>query len=201
MKKAIILLTLVSFVSLVSNAQLRFGVAPGMSMARIAIAGATGGPLKYKPGLDGGLFLEARLSDNFTIQPEANYSMQGTSVIASDGSTAGSYQFDYLTIPVLVKMYATKQLNFFAGPQIGILLSAKTKSSTSADVNVKSQLKSTNMYAVFGAEYCFANGVFISSRYNLGMQNIAKTGTTELKNKYLSFRIGYSCPLGGSTKK
>jgi hypothetical protein len=129
---------------------------------------------------------------------EANYSAQGAGVVSDDGSNAGSFQFNYITVPLLVKLYGTPRLSFYAGPQVGFLMSAKTKTSGNPETDLKDGLNSTDFYAVFGGEYRFANGVFVSSRYNLGLSNLVEDESlnTEIKNRYFSFRIGYSFALG-----
>lgn len=181
-----------------TNAQsFRLGIAPGIDAARMAISGASGGPLVHRTEVAGGLFAEGVISSTFSVQLEVNYSTQGSGVINADGSTAGAYKLDYVTIPLLAKLYGTRNLSFFAGPQLGILLDAKTKSSGDPDVDVKDQIESTDFYGVFGAEYRFNNGVFVNGRYNVGLSNVIKdkTTNTEIKNRYFSFRVGYSFSL------
>jgi hypothetical protein len=185
-------------VSVVTAQNLRLAVSAGVDASKMAISGASGGPLNYRHDLSGGLAFEAGLSSTFALQLEANYSPQGAGVINDDATTAGSYQLNYITVPLLAKLYATPKLSFYAGPQVGLLISAKTKSSGQEDTDVKDQLTSTDFAAVFGGEYRFANGVFISTRYNLGLANAIEdeTTNTEIKNRYFSFRIGYSFALG-----
>lgn len=189
-----------AFIALTSaNAQnLQFGISGGVDASRMAIAGASGGPLKYRTELAGGLNFEAGLSSNFGLQVEVNYSAQGAGVINDDGSTAGSYQLDYITLPVLVKLYGSPRLSFFAGPQAGFLISAKTKISGDPETDVKDQFKTTDFYAVFGTEYKFANGIFINARYNVGLTNVVdedEMPDTEIKQRYFSFRLGYAFKL------
>jgi hypothetical protein len=199
MKRIIYSVLFITTIVTATNAQsFRIGVSPGIDAARMNISGAGGGPLVYRTELAGGLFGEAVISPVFSVQLEANYSPQGAGVINADGSTAGSYQLDYVTIPLLAKLYGTRNLSFFAGPQLGILLDAKTKSSGDPDTDVKDQIESIDYYGVLGAEYRFANGVFVSGRYNVGLSNVVKdeTSNTEIKNRYFSFRVGYSFSLG-----
>jgi hypothetical protein len=182
-----------------ANAQTwQAGVSGGIDAARIALFGGSGGPLKFKSDLSGGIFAEAGLSSTFGLQIEVNYSRQGTGLVSADGSGAGSINTDYLTIPILVKLYGSPRLSFFAGPQVGLLLSAKTKVQGSPEQDVKEQFKSTGFYAVFGSEYKFANGVFVNARYSLGLDNVVDEDNlpdTEIKQRYLSFRIGYAFKL------
>lgn len=199
MKKHFLSVVVALFIITSVNAQnLQFGISGGIDAARFALSGATGGPLKYKTDLAGGLSLEYGLSSLVGLQLEANYSRQGTGLIAEDGGSAGSFQTDYITVPVLLKLYGSPRLSFFAGPQLGILLSAEQKSIGQEDNDIKDQFKSTTFYAVFGSEYKFANGVFVNARYNVGLDNIAEEdgiGGGEIKHRYFSLRIGYAFKL------
>lgn len=199
MKRHFSCVVIALFVLTSVNAQnLQFGISGGVDASRMAVSGASGGPLKFKTELIGGISLENSLSSVVGIQVEVNYSAQGAGVVSEDGATIGSYQLDYLTIPVLVKLYGSPRLSFFAGPQIGILLNAKTKVSNSPDTDVKDSFKKTDTYAVFGAEYKFANGIFVNARYNVGMTNVIDDNTVpdqEIKNRYFSFRLGYAFKL------
>jgi len=199
MKRIILSVLFISTLVLTTRAQkFRLGIAPGIDASRMAISGASGGPLVYRTEIGGGLFAEAMISPTFSVQLEANYAPQGAGVINADGSTAGSYQLNYITIPLLAKLYGNRNLSFFAGPQLGILLDAKSKSSGDPETDLKEQIESTDFYGVFGAEYRFTNGVFVSGRYNVGLSNVIKDKTTdtEIKNRYFSFRVGYSFSLG-----
>lgn len=200
MKKNLILsfLFIIAAASGAMAQNLRLGVAGGIDASKIAISGASGGPINYRTEPAGGLSLEAVISPVFSVQLEANYSAQGAGVIQDDGSTAGSFQFSYITVPLMAKLYGNRQLSFFAGPQIGFLLSAKSKASGDPETDVKDMLKSTDFYAVFGSEYRFTNGVFVGARYSVGLSNMIEdeSTNTELKNRYFSFRVGYSFALG-----
>ena len=196
-----LILSVVLMIAVISSAiaqNFRVGIAGGIDASKIALSGGSGGPLNFRTEPAGGLSFEAVISPTFSVQLEGNYSAQGTGVTDPEATTAGSYQFSYITIPLLAKLYGNKQLSFLVGPQLGILVKAKTKSSGDPDIDVKDQLETTDFYAVFGAEYRFANGVFISSRYNAGLKNIVKdeSTNTEIKNRYFSFRIGYSFAIG-----
>ncbi len=201
--KQTLILAAFTLSTIVAGAQnLRFGLSAGVDASRMALSGASGGPVVYKTNAAGGLSLEAVLSSKFSLQLDASYSSQGAGVISDDGSTAGSYQFDYVTIPVVAKLYGTKNLSFVVGPQVGILLKANIRSSGNEDTDAKDQLENIDLYAVFGTEYRFDNGIFVSGRYHVGVTNLVKdeSTNTDIKNRYISFRIGYSFPLGGSKK-
>ena len=200
MKKHIICATLFMAMAFTSAQAQNFklGVSAGIDAARMAISGASGGPLKYRTEVVGGLHGELELSRTVGLQLEVNYAAQGAGLASEDLSSIGSYQLNYITVPLLVKLYGTPRLSFFAGPQAGFLLSAKMKSAGQGETDAKDQFKSTDFYGVFGAEYRFDNGIFISGRYNASLSNsfdVDEPGY-EVHNRYFSFRIGYAFSIG-----
>lgn len=198
MKKTIIVLSALVFSFAASKAQeFRLGVSGGIDASRLAISNASGGPLKTKSGITGGLLAEARFSSLFGLQLEVNYSSQGSGIIPDNNEDFGAFQLEYLTIPVLAKLYGTPKFSVYAGPQIGLLLKGEQQQTGEEDRDLKELLKSTDFYAVFGSEYRFSNGIFISGRYHFGLSNIIDSDIepTVLKNRYYSVRIGYSVKL------
>jgi hypothetical protein len=198
MRSFFVCLSLFVLTAATANAQnFRLGISAGIDAARASFSGASGGPVNYKTDIAGGIVAEAVISPLFSVQLEGNYSTQGAAVIHDDASTVGSYNFTYITVPLLAKLNAHKGLSFLAGPQVGFLIDAETQLSGSPDTDAKDMLESIDVYAVFGAEYRFANGVFVGTRYNTGLTNIIKDKTTDqdIKNRYFSFRLGYSFAL------
>lgn len=198
MRRIVVYLSFFVLTVATANAQnFRLGISGGVDAARSAFSGASGAPLNYKTDIAGGIVAEAVISPLFSVQLEGNYSPQGVGVINADATTVGSYNFTYITVPLLAKLNAHKGLSFLAGPQVGFLIDAETKSQGDEDTDVKEQIESIDYYAVFGAEYRFANGVFVGTRYSTGLSNVIKdkTANTEIKNRYFSFRLGYSFSL------
>jgi hypothetical protein len=79
-----ITVNLPTFITITAQ-EFRIGINAGMDAARLSISGGSGGPLKTKAGLTAGITGEARISNVFGIQLEANYSSQGTGIITVDG--------------------------------------------------------------------------------------------------------------------
>lgn len=186
-----LLLTTVSIIN--TNAQrLHAGLSAGIDASRMAVNDASGTPLTYIINPSGGIFVEAGISKVLAIQAEANYSSQGMGGIGV--SSTLSYKFNYVTIPLLLKLYGTRNLCFFAGGQLGILINAKYIYNESAE-DYKDKMKLKDYYAVLGFEYRFDNGVFAGSRYHTGLTDIDTQPDLRIHNRYFSFRIGYSFSL------
>lgn len=189
--KIVLLVFVSAWIVVTSTAQrFRAGLSSGIDASRMAFNEAGGTPLAYKNKLAGGIFTEAVLSKVLSVQAEANYSPQGNAAI--DGQNSRSLNFNYITFPLMLKLYGTKNIAFIAGGQFGILMDAKSKLNNDPAVNYKSRLKSKDYYAIFGVEYCFENGVFAGCRYHDGLTDIALPPAPNFHNRYFSFRIGYS---------
>ena len=183
---------LLSFVFVVAAsaafAQLSGGIRLGMNLAnQKAEALGVSVSADSKVGLLGGLYLTANLSDKIAVQPELLYSSMGSK--SGDISDA----FGYLHIPILLRYNINENFNLHAGPQIGLLLSAKSDGQ-----DIKDQFKGTDFGASLGAGVDFGkfNG---GLRYYLGLSNISDIdtqgipglGDISFKNTSFQIYLGY----------
>ena len=203
MKKTILLLGVSLFALMAVNAQLkhRFIITPGLNIAMTDVSPVgDGSDLKSKIGFDGGVGAEFSFGKYFSIQPEVNFSMQGVKGEGNGSET--TINLNYITVPVFAKVKPVPGFSILAGPQIGFLTSANVKNDNQPEQDLKEVLKSTDVFGVFGLEYQFPVGVFIGVRYQLGFTDIVdEIPGTEVKNRSLTFRVGYSFPFGGAAKK
>jgi len=191
--KYVLLVLFSSSLIMQANAQrIRAGATVGMDASRMALNDAAGTPLTYINKPTGGVFIETMVAKSLGIQAEANYSSQGVGGIAV--GTTLSFKFNYVTIPLLLKLYGSRNFSLLAGAQLGILLDAKYIYN-GVTTDYKDKLTSTDHYALLGAEYRFDNGVFAGARYHTGMTNIETEGLFRMHHRYFSFRIGYSFPI------
>jgi hypothetical protein len=192
MKKiAVCIIGALFFIAVASAQKIRIGIDPGLALAKGKYKPTAGVDQRAIAGFDGGLLADCNVVNRFNIQAEVNFSMQGVEL--NNASTEYSIKLRYITIPVLAKFTAKRGFGVFAGPQLGILSSAKRDVSGGSTSDVKSSFKSSDVYLVFGLEYNFGGGFFFSARYNAGLSQIAKAGTGfEMHNGYSSFRLGYT---------
>ena len=80
-------------------------------------------------------------------------------------------------------------LFFEAGPQLGILASAK-----SVDEDIKDNLNTIDFGYVAGLGYQLETGPMIGLRYNGGISNIVKDGddSDKLRNSAFQLYVGYT---------
>lgn len=198
MKK--IMLTAVAVMAFAfSNAQgTKFGVKAGLNLTNLT------GDLEDASSLVGfqvGGFAEFKLTEKFAIQPELLFSTQGAKNKFTDFDDS-TYEYDtklnYLNIPVLAKYYITEAFSVEAGPQIGVLLSAKEDGE-----DAKDYYKSVDFGFNVGAGYNFTENLSVGLRYTIGLSSVYDTpdnidgfedfdfGDVSVKNSVFALAVGY----------
>ena len=186
MKKATLFTMMVILFSLVVHSQdVKIGIKGGVNLATL------------KPDLNdpatrtsfhlGGM-AEISLIDQLSLQPELLYSSQGVKDESDDDEVV---KLDYLTIPVLAKYHASEAFSIEAGPQIGLLLSAKGEDDGET-FDFKDVTKSTDIGFAFGLGYKLPSGINFNARYYFGSNvNDDESDSDKIKNNVIQFSIGY----------
>lgn len=209
MKKGVMVLAaavlIVAFIPRPVAAAIDFnlGVKGGLSMATYNWTGEHASTNLTRPVF--GVFFAFNLNKTFAIQPEIYYlTLGGVETIDSE-EMAFKYidRYKYLHVPVLakVRLMPDKKLTpiLFAGPAMGVLLSARYKYIVDGveefDKDIKQFRKKTRLSVVFGAglEYKMDKHMLILDiRYDLGLGNIDTDNdpTDELKTRALMFMVG-----------
>ena len=150
-----------------------------------------------------GGFVDIKISEKFSFQPELLYSTQGSKFSENLSFEGDVYNVDatlkmaYISIPVMFKYYVADKFNLEAGPQIGFLTSCKMKVEAmglSETEDVKDSFESIDFGLNIGAGYDFTEKLSAGVRYNFGLSNVAKTEAgddTEIKNSVFSLSVGY----------
>lgn len=200
MKKIILTVSAVLAFGFMNAQETKFGVKGGLNIANIS------GDIEdnsSKVGFHVGGFVEIKVSDKFSVQPELLFSTQGAKFEESGSgfSYESKYNLSYLNIPVMAKYYAADKFSLELGPQIGFLTSAKedfteTESgvTVSGNEDIKDIFESVDFGLNFGAGYDFTENLSVGLRYNLGLSNIAKTEAgddTKVQNTVFSVSLGY----------
>ncbi len=154
-------------------------------------------------GFAAGLFADYQIAPQFAVAVEPMYVMKGAKYEATLGTVkeTAKLKLSYIEIPVLAKFMPTMTGNIkpsiFAGPFVGLRMSAKV--SDGASVDVKDNVKSTDFGIAFGAGVAYGmtkGAITLDARYDLGLSKIGKApsgGTApNIKTSAILVMLGYS---------
>jgi len=208
MKKIFTILFLfVAFTSL-SFAQMKLGLKVGGNIANLSGDDVENPDSKF--GFAFGGFFEYQFSPLIVVQPEIYYTMKGATDKESDGAGGTvdlTYTFDYIEIPVLVKVLIPIQGSnikpeIFAGPFLGINTTAKGKAEFSNGQTIEQDFedtKSTEFGVQFGGGIGFnvgKNEVGFDIRYILGLTTVDDSvEKADIKNNVINFNAYYAFSL------
>ena len=207
---------------------IRFGVRGGFNSATTTedFEGAT---KKSRSTFGAGIFMDYFFMSSLAAQINLLYNNKGVKFEGSDdfGGITSSYKYEeklaYLSIPVLLRYGfptgGSVMPYVMAGPELGILMSAKAKSessysgiltlqegvqqdeTSSDEQDIKDQLKSTELALNFGAgvEVPLSSIVLLLDvRYGLGLTKYHKKPETgeepNAKNNVLYVNVGVALP-------
>ena len=142
----------------------------------------------WKTGFTFGFQLKIPVSRKFLIQTEYSYSERN----GEDQSISTAYRFDYFSLPVLLNYSLAKRLHLIAGPQFGILISAKS-SVNGIDQNITHDVEERDVGILVGLEYDITNYFFFSARYLQGLNHVGirqDSGTKEFVYELASLTAG-----------
>ena len=194
MKRIISILTVAGIIATAVSVQaqstkkLKVGAMAGLNLANVKESGTGSSSTNSLTGIVVGGYAQYAVSDAFTVQPELQLGQYGCKYTFLGGTL--KFKSSYLSVPILAKyVFGTSGFSLAAGPQLGLLLSAKIEGT-----DVKSELKSTDFSGVFGAGYELKNGVSFAARYQLGLSNIDKNTSSSSTSKNTAFQltVGYT---------
>ena len=198
MKKSVVLtLVAVLFAASAAVSQIQFavGVKGGPNFTKLDVNSSLADNYSGRTGFHGGAFALIKLT-KIGIQPEVIFSRQGSKLDAT------SVDFDYVNIPVMLKLYTIAGINLQLGPQFGFL--NKTAGEL-LDVSgepvaaAKSLFKKSDFSLAMGAGWDLPFGLMVEARYNLGLaviQNDPRFDAT--KNQVFQVSLGYKLiKIGG----
>jgi hypothetical protein len=189
MKKIFLLIVMAGSFA-VSKAQITYGAKAGLNVSNVGGEDTDGN--KAKLGFHVGGFVGVPVAENFSINPELVFSLQGAKY-----ENDSKVNMSYLNIPVMAR-YTTKS-GFFGetGPQLGFLMSAKAKEDGESD-NVKDYFKKTDFSWAFGIGYLTQSNIGLNARFNLGLSKLDEEGQAKVFNRV--FQVGMFYVLGNSSK-
>ena len=186
----VVVFVLSFIISSQAQTDLKFGAKVGLNFANLSGNDVPTGA-STRTGLVIGGFMTWYFSPMFGLQPEALYSMKGTS-----GATQGvSYTFsvNYIEIPVLLKFNiplapsSPVSANLYAGPDFAFNVASSVETSSNGQTTTTDE---SNMTKGFDFNIMFGGGIGfnvgptvlgVELRYSLGTGTVANDGT-DMKN-------------------
>ena len=164
----------------VKKSGLEFGFGPKVGFNWTSISTYN----KNKCDFLAGMFAEFKFNKYVGAQAEVLFSRQGTR--HKENGTKYYFKFDYVSVPILAKVYIFKGFSFDVGPQFSFLTNSKCKFKTTPvkgeyDI-VEDLAKNFDFSLDLGLSYDFKFGMVASLRYNIGM--------TQVMDKYDRFVDG-----------
>lgn len=106
------------FASLQAQAQVVLGLKAGLNVATLGTSST------YQPRLayHAGAYYSQHIEEQYGVQIGLQYSLQGARVM---NSANGRLSYNYLSVPILLKLYFAESLYAEVGPQVAYLMSAK----------------------------------------------------------------------------
>ncbi|MBX2893955.1 MAG: PorT family protein [Cyclobacteriaceae bacterium] len=174
------------------QAQFAIGVKAGPNFAKIDGSSSAVENYKNRTGFHGGAFALIKLT-KIGIQPELLFSQQGSKVTFNSGD--GEANFDYINIPIILKLYTVAGINLQVGPQFGFLSGGEVKRTINGITTVqkaKDYYKGSDLSAALGLGWDLPFGLTIDARYNLGLSKInGGQNSDESKNQVIQVSLGY----------
>ena len=144
----------------------------------------------YNFGYVLGGYVNLGINKTLAIQPELLFSQTNTTF--KDSSSViitkpdEKVRLNYLNVPVLLHINASKLLAFQVGPQFSILMNKDQKIGE----EIEGAFKGGDVAAVLGVQLNF-NPVKIFGRYNIGLSNINDiTNSEEWKSQTIQVGVG-----------
>ncbi|WP_426430696.1 porin family protein [Winogradskyella sp. HB-48] len=128
-----------------------------------------------------GFFMEINLTKDVKVQPELLFTVYGFEL---SGGENKSVRLNYVALPVMAKYFLSEAFSFDAGPQVGLLVTAKKGTGSLADV--KTDFFDRDFGINLGASYAISNKVSTSLHYYIGLTDVTRV---ETKNQNRAFQL------------
>ena len=184
-RMTLIALLMTFFISGITYAQdTRFGIKGGVNFSTL---GGDAESASLRTSFHAGVLVAIQSSDKLTIQPELLYNSQGAKYDNSNTVTT----LNYLSLPVMFKLYPIEGFSIEAGPQVSYLLSSDNDYGL-LTVETESSIRNVDFSVGVGMGYQVDN-VMLGVRYNLGLSDIADDTNDNITfpNRVVQVSLGF----------
>lgn len=206
MKKLLIAFVAVAIVATAEaqKGSITFGAKAGANFYSIGGSDAEDAGLKEsrktKIGLGIGGVVNIPVSSMISVQPEILYSQEGN--MQKEGDYKVSINLGYINVPVMLQYNNPSGFYAETGPQIGFLMSAKSKFDDGTDeetTDIKDELKSIGFSWALGLGFKMKSGLGFGARYNMGLSSLDDSSDA-MKINSSGFHAGLFYMFGGEKK-
>lgn len=171
----------------VSAQHINVGIKGGLNL--FTISNDNGPKYDAKPDFNVGLLGHIHLAKDLALQPEIVYSGQGAKF--GSGSTETKVNLGYINVPLLVQYMFDNGFRLQAGPQIGFLVSAKSKTNN-VSTDIKNSVKPVDFAIGAGVGYVHPpSGFGVDARYNFGLSDINENSPIKSMNRGAQLGVFY----------
>ncbi len=156
------------------------GAKAGLNLTNIVGENVDG--FEQTSGFHAGISSEFSFSEYFSSQVEILYATKGT--VASDLEI----KVNYLSLPVMIKVYPIESLSLDIGPEFSYLLN-NTVTQNGIDVAPYSY-EDLDVGLLAGVTYKTSIDLYIQARYVMGVTEFDTSG--KWKNQVFQFSLGYN---------
>jgi hypothetical protein len=189
--KKISLLAVASITAFIVHAQ-TLGLKGGLNLA--TLDNSQSADFNSRLSYHAGLLINVPVGDQIAVQPEVIYSSQGAKYTLA--GLEHDLAINYINIPIMLQAKVGKGFYAEVGPQLGLLTGVKDKANDiETGFFTTDDFKKSDVSLGIGLGYRGTSGLGLNARYNLGVTDINKVGSNNLKNNVL--QIGLSFNLSG----
>ncbi len=135
-----------------------------------------------------GVFVHTALDKKWRIQPELLYSKEGQHYMV-DG-IKNTLELSYVAVPIALQYFPTTSFYLEAGPQLAVLMSAYSKTTSESHQNIKRSFANGQAGLAFGAGVFLKDRISLYGRYHLGLTDV--TPHNDNSDKSRTGQIGLS---------
>ena len=187
MRTSIFSLLFLSILTLLSSdkvnaQQSRFGLKGGANFSTI---GGDANDTELRTSFHVGAFVAIQSSNKLVIQPELLYNSMGTSFKNNNDKT----RFEYLSMPIMFRVFPIEGISLDVGPQVSLLLASETDYGF-FDIDNSNELTDVDFSVGLGMTYQ-SQDIMFGVRYNLGLSDTWDSTEEWYPNRVVQLSLGF----------
>ena len=193
LKGITLLITLLIGINTTAQNEFKIGAKAGFNYSGFNVNGSSSYSDGY--GYQFGFIGEYKISNSFSLQPEAIYIIKSGGLGTPSDLPSGLITSDltYIDIPINAKYYFFDGFSAEFGPQLDILVNEETSvdfyDNNQSDSDINFETNGIQFSLNLGISYLIIDKYLLQFRYSYGLSNVYKE--LEAKNTVFAFSVGY----------